>query len=82
MAATLADLAFFRLPDAELTGYLTRLGQVKPADVTRVAQKYLSPDSSVIVVVGDLAKIQPGIEALHLGPVIVLNPDGLAAGSR
>lgn len=82
VAATLADLAFFRLPDAELTGYLTKLGQVKPADVTRVARQYLAPDSSVIVVVGDLAKIQPGIEALHLGPVTVLDPDGIAAGSR
>lgn len=79
VAATLADLAFFRLPDSELTGYLTKLAQVKPADVTRVAEKYLSPDSSVIVVVGDLARIQPGIEALHLGPVTVLDADGLAA---
>ena len=82
VAATLADLAFFRLPDAELTGYLTKLGQVKPADVTRVAQKYLSPDSAVIVVVGDLAKIQPGIEALHLGPVTVLDAEGMAAAAR
>ena len=50
--------------------------------MTRVAQKYLSPDSSVIVVVGDLAKIQPGIEALHLGPVTVLDAEGMAAASR
>ena len=79
VAATLADLAFYRLPDSELTGYLTKLEQVKPADVTRVAEKYLSPDSSVVVVVGDLSKIQPGIEALHLGPVTVLDADGLAS---
>jgi predicted Zn-dependent peptidase len=79
VAATLADLAFYRLPDTELTGYLAKLEQVKPADVTRVAERYLAPDSSVVVVVGDLAKIQPGIEALHLGPVTVLDPDGLAA---
>lgn len=79
VAATLADLAFYRLPDAELTGYLTKLEQVKPADVTRVAEKYLAPDSSVVVVVGDLSKIQPGIEALHLGPVTVLDADGLAS---
>src|SRR4029078_5133561 len=34
VAATLADLAFYRLPDTELTGYLAKLEQVKPADVT------------------------------------------------
>ena len=79
VAATLADIAFYRLPDTEITSYLTRLAQVKPADVTRVAEKYLAPDSSVVVVVGDLSKIQPGIEALHLGPVTVLDVDGLAA---
>lgn len=76
MAGVLADIAFFKLPDSEITGYLTKIQQVKPADVTRVARQYLAPDSSVIVVVGDLAKIQPGIEALHLGPVTVLDATG------
>ena len=50
-------------------------------NVTRVAEKYLAPDSSVVVVVGDLSKIQPGVEALHLGPVTVLDADGLAWNS-
>jgi zinc protease len=76
VAGVLADIAFFKLPDSEITGYLTRIQQVKPEDVTRVAEKYLAPDSSVIVVVGDLAKIQPGIEALHLGKVTVLDATG------
>ncbi len=79
VASVLADIAFFRLPDAEITGYLTRIQAVKPADVTRVARQYLQPDSSVIVVVGDLSKIRPGIEALHLGPVTVLDAYGMPA---
>ncbi len=77
VAGLLADIAFFRLPDTEITGYLSKLGAVKPADVTRVAQKYLAPDSSVVVVVGDLTTIRPGIEALHLGPVTVLDQQGM-----
>jgi hypothetical protein len=44
--------------------------------VNRVAKSELHPDGFTIVVVGDLAKIQPGVEALNLGPVTVLGPDG------
>jgi predicted Zn-dependent peptidase len=74
----LADLAFFGLPEAEMTNYLTRVQAVKPADVTRVARRYLQPDQFTIVVVGDLSQIRSGIEALGLGPVTVLDADGMA----
>ena len=76
VAGTLAELALYGLPEAELTGYLAKLDAVKPADVTRVAQKYLSPENSVVVVVGDVEKIRPGIAALGLGPVTVVDPEG------
>jgi len=49
---------------------------VTPEEVTRVAEKYIAPDHLEIVVVGDLAKIRPGIEALRLGPVSVRDADG------
>lgn len=74
----LADLAFFGLPESEMTTFLTRVQAVKPADVTRVARRYLQPDQFTIVVVGDLAQIRTGIEALNLGPVTVLDADGMA----
>ncbi|MGE5926723.1 MAG: M16 family metallopeptidase [Gemmatimonadota bacterium] len=74
----LADLAFFGLPEAEMTNFLTRVQAVKPADVTRVARRYLQPDQFTIVVVGDLSQIRSGIEALNLGPVTVLDADGMA----
>jgi len=41
-----------------------------------VTAKYLTPDKMTVVVVGDLAKIRPGIEALNLGPISVLDSDG------
>ena len=78
VVSQLADLAFFGLPEAEMTNFLTRVLAVRPADVTRVARRYLQPDQFTIVVVGDLATIRPGIEALHLGPVTVLDADGMA----
>lgn len=74
----LADLAFFGLPESEMTAFLTRVQAVKPADVTRVARRYLQPEQFTIVVVGDLAQIRTGIEALNLGSVTVLDADGMA----
>jgi zinc protease len=80
VAGQLADLAFFGLPPAELTNFVTKTEAVTAADVNRVAKSELHPDQFTIVVVGDLAKIQAGIEALNLGPVTVLGPDGRPIG--
>ncbi len=77
VAGQLADLAFFGLPPSELTDFVTRTEAVTTADVNRLAKAELHPDRFTIVVVGDLAKIQPTVEALGLGPVTVLGPDGL-----
>ena len=76
VANRLADLAFFGLPPSELTDFVQRTEAVTTADVNRVAKSELRPDAFTVVVVGDLAKIQPGVEALNLGPVTVLDADG------
>jgi zinc protease len=44
---------------------------VTAEDVQRVAREYLHPDRAVVVVVGDVSKIGPGIRALGLAPVEV-----------
>jgi len=72
----LADLAFFGLDESEMTSYLEQIEAVKPADVKRVAEKYVHPEQFTVVVVGDLAEIRPGIEALGLGPITVLDAEG------
>lgn len=78
----LSDLALYGLPDSEISNFLSQVGRVKPEDVTRVASKYVSPEHFAIVVVGDLAKVRPGIEALNLGPVTVLDSDGKAVAAQ
>jgi predicted Zn-dependent peptidase len=75
-ASVLADLALYGLPDEEIGNYLSQVARVERGDATRGASRYLSPENLAIVVVGDLAKIRPGIEALNLGPITVLDPDG------
>lgn len=80
MAAKVEELLTFGLPLDYYDGYVARIMAVTAADVQRVAQKYLRPDRMSIVVVGDVAKIRPGIEALKLGPVSVRTLDGKAVG--
>jgi predicted Zn-dependent peptidase len=75
VAGVLADLAFYGLDESEITEYNRRIGQVKPEDITRVAAKYIDPQTLAVVVVGDVAKIKPGIEALALGPVKTLDAE-------
>jgi len=76
VASELADLAYFRLPPSELADYQRKIAAVTEADVDRVAKKYLQPEHFVTVVVGDLATIQPGVEALKLGTVQVVDTEG------
>jgi zinc protease len=76
VADILADLALYELPESEISNFPVQIGKVKPEDATRVAKEYLSPEHLAVVVVGDLAKIRPGIEKLNLGPITVLDADG------
>jgi zinc protease len=75
VAGVLADLAFYGLDESEITDYNRRIGQVKAEDITRVAKQYIDPQNLAVVVVGDVAKIKPGIEALAVGPVKLLDAD-------
>ena len=76
VAAVLADLAFFKLPESEISDYNTRVAEVTPEQVTEVASSYISDDKLTVVVVGDLAKIRAGVEALKLGQIHVLDAEG------
>ena len=45
-----------------------------PADLKRVADKYIVPEKLIVVVVGDRKTIESGMRALNLGPVTVVEP--------
>jgi zinc protease len=66
VAAQLAELAVYGLPDSYLTDYVKKISAVTKDDVRRVARKYMNPSHLTIVVVGDekslhdpLAKLAP-----------------------
>jgi zinc protease len=71
----LEELALYHLPDDYYVKYVPNIQAVTAADVQRVAQKYIQPARFVVVVVGDLKAIEPGIRALNLGSVKVLSLD-------
>jgi zinc protease len=53
LAAQMANLAIYDLPDNELESFTKKLAAVTPAEVHRMAGKYLNPEHMAIVVVGD-----------------------------
>lgn len=78
VALSMASLATFGLTLNDLPQFAARVRAVTPADVQRVARQYLTPDKAVVVVVGDLAKVRAGIDALKLGPSEVLEVSAVA----
>ena len=57
---------------------MTKVNAVTLADVQRVAKQYIPADKATLVVVGDLAKVRAGIEALKLGSITVLDVNSIA----
>jgi predicted Zn-dependent peptidase len=56
--------------------YRERLAAVTPEDVRRVAASKLTPDNLIVVVAGDLSKIEAPIRARNFGAVEVWDADG------
>jgi predicted Zn-dependent peptidase len=74
VAAQMAALAVYDLPDKELQTFSARIASVTAADVRRTAQKYLRPDNLVIVVVGDRTSIEASLR--RIGEVELRDLDG------
>jgi zinc protease len=75
IARRLEDALVYHLPDDYFAKYVQNIQAVTAGDVQRVAQKYVHPDRAVVVVVGDLKTIEPGVRALSLGPIKTLTID-------
>lgn len=72
----LAELLTFGLPITEFDRYVRAVLKVTAADVQRVARSSFDPAHLDVLVVGDAARIRPGLEALDLGPVVATGLDG------
>jgi zinc protease len=73
-ADALAQAYVYDLPADYYTTYAGKVRAVTAADVKRVADKYIHPDKFAVVIVGDRKTIEPGVRALTLGPVTIVEP--------
>ncbi|MEX2180643.1 MAG: pitrilysin family protein [Gemmatimonadaceae bacterium] len=72
IAGQVTALAAFNLPLTWLQEYVARVDAVTVEDVQRVARRFIPVATPTVVVVGDLEKIRPGIEALNLGQITTM----------
>jgi len=75
IAARLEQALVYHLPEDYFSTYVQRIEAVTPADVQRVAQRYIVPGRFAVVIAGDRAAIEPGIKALNLGPIKIMTID-------
>ncbi len=71
-ANAIAQTFVYDLPADYFQTYAGRIRSVTSADVKRAADKYIQPDKFAVVIVGDRKTIEPGIAALNLGPLTVV----------
>jgi predicted Zn-dependent peptidase len=69
LAGALSDLAVYDLPLDDFATRASRIDAVTPADVQRVARKWLHPETMRIVVTGDRSKIEHELAAIVDGKI-------------
>ncbi|MCA1557512.1 MAG: hypothetical protein LC731_03110, partial [Acidobacteria bacterium] len=73
---SLSQLFVYNLPLDYYRQLPARIDAVTVADIRRVAEKYLTPGSMVIIAVGDRSKIEEEMKKLNLGAVEVRDLEG------
>jgi predicted Zn-dependent peptidase len=69
------------LPPDYYQQYVRRLSTISAADVSAAASKYIEPDSTTIVIVGDRKVIEPGLRAANVAPIVIVDENGKPIGS-
>jgi predicted Zn-dependent peptidase len=82
VAQAVADLLQNGISTGFYNSYAQNIARLSGADLAAAAAKYLDPQQSVIVVVGDRKVVEPGLRALNVAPVVVVDENGnpVAAG--
>ena len=68
------------LPESYYKEYAAKINAVTPADLERVAKKYIDLGKLNIVIVGDRAVIEEPLKKTGIAPVVILDVEGKAAG--
>jgi zinc protease len=81
VGASVQEIVRFDLPHDYYSTFASKVRELQVADLTSAASETIHPDKLVWVVVGDRAKIEPGIRELNLGPLQFLDADGKPVGA-
>ena len=79
-ANTIGDMFTYDLPLDYYRQLPAKIDAVTQDDVQRMAEKYVHPDTSVVIGAGDRAKIEDSLRKLAIGPVEVRDYDGNLVG--
>jgi predicted Zn-dependent peptidase len=74
LAARIAELLIFDLPEDHHTRYREHVRRVTTSDAREVAARHVRPEEVTIVVIGDADVVQGPLAALEVGPVEVHLP--------
>jgi predicted Zn-dependent peptidase len=75
MAAQLANLVIYSLPETFFNDYVPKIQAVTTADLQKAADAHLNLSTFVVVVAGDLATIEKPVRDANFGPVTVVKAD-------
>ncbi len=71
IAQQISDIDYFELPEDHIYSYCRKLLEISPEDVRSAAEKFFSPEESVITILGDAGKISGDID--NYGEVVRLD---------
>jgi predicted Zn-dependent peptidase len=72
----IAPLLSLGLPLKELSDYSPIVSAQTPESIMGIAGKYINFNKAIVVVVGDLSKIEQPLRDMKLGKVVVVDADG------
>ena len=80
VSGSVQDIVIFGLDDHYYDTYADRVRAQTITSVSAAAKETIHPDNLVWVVVGDRAKIEPGLRGLKLGEIRLIDADGKPLG--
>jgi zinc protease len=82
VTSTTANLFLYDLPLDYYAKAQARFASVTPQQVTAAARKYVVPEKTLYVIVGDRAKVGADVEKLNLGPMEIWTPEATRASAQ